>query len=63
MNDQEIQELAKEVILNRAYDVDLEEINSIGFQYLGVNVPHEDAQKVRDLMYRSLVRVTFPGRV
>lgn len=63
MNNQEVQEMAKEVILNRAYDVDLEEINSIGFQYLGVNVPLEDAQKVQLMINRALVRVTFPGRV
>lgn len=60
MNEQELKELATEVILNRAYDVDLEEINSIVYDYLGANIAHEDAQKVRALMYRSLVRVTFP---
>lgn len=60
MNEQELQELATHVILDRVYDIDLEDITSSGYSYLGANIAHEDAQKVRALMYRSLVRVSFP---
>lgn len=63
MNQQELQELAHEVILSRAYGVDLEEINSAVYGYTGENIPHDDAREVQLVIQRSLVRVTFPVEI